>query len=199
MKKAGLFGLALLLCALPVAAEGFFISPLLAPLAEVSIGDLYMQYALIVDFFLAFIIFGGIAQFALKNIYKEHSKGVALAAALILAFAFSFFESRYGWTLGQLDWLAMIILMSFFVFFVYQTMRGFGAKPKLAMAVLYIIIYACVSAFLPWVMEFINVQARQSFGVAVIQLLIHVILITAVVKIIIGVINSRNEFDKGYR
>ncbi|RLG40356.1 MAG: hypothetical protein DRO01_04260, partial [Thermoproteota archaeon] len=94
MKKAGILALGLLIVfASPVVADGSLISPLLEPLAKISIGDLYMQYALIVDFFLSFIIFTGIAQFALKNLYQEHTKGVAFATGLILSFSFSFFES----------------------------------------------------------------------------------------------------------
>ncbi|RLE41649.1 hypothetical protein DRJ48_05140 [Candidatus Woesearchaeota archaeon] len=189
-------GILLFLLILPIAAAGsFVISPLLEPYARISIADLYLRYANLVDFFIVFVIFGGVAKFALSDKYGESSKGVALVAGLMLALAFAFFEKKYNFNFGNLGWLALVVFVSFIVFFLYSLMREFGAGARFSVAILFVIIYGLVGAFFPQAFEWLNENAQRSFGVALMQLVLHVALITAVIKIIISIVTFKNKID----
>jgi len=198
MKKAGLAALSIMVALLVVdvvSANGFYINEILEPFGDISIGQLYLQFSNVVDFFITFIIFAGIAKFALKGKYGESSKSVAVVSALILAFAFALFEVRTGFNFGELGYLSMTFFCGFLLFFIYSLARAFGAGSKFAIAILYIITYAMVGAFFPEAFDFINYHAGNSFGMAVLRLLLHVILIVAVVKLIISAVTFKNKFD----
>ena len=197
MKKAGvcIAGIIGLVLSVNLVSAGFqALTTVLEPFANVSIADIYLRYASIVDFFLVFVIFGAIAKFAIGSKYGDTSKGVAVVVGLMMAIAFGFMESRYGFNIGSLGWISIIIFISFLLFFMFSMMTGMGANAKLSGAILFIVTYGAVSGLLPQVFEWMNTRAESSFGISLLLLAIHFVLITSVVKIIISVISAKNNF-----
>ena len=194
-KKRLVVWIVLFLLIAPLIVKADIISPMLKPLAQISIADLYIKYASIVDFFIVFVIFGVVAKFALGEKYGESTKGLAIVVGLMMSLAFAYFERRYNFNLGQLDFLAMLIFSCFLVFFLYMVLRGFGLSQKFSIAVMFIVTYAIVGAFFPSAYEWINYNSQNNFGVALLQLLIHIALIVAVVKLIISIVTFKNKID----
>jgi len=197
MKKVGYIGIVLFLLIATFAqadSSGYF--SMLEPLESIDMGEIYERFHSIFDFFMLLVLFSAIAQFALGKVYGEHTKGAAIVVSLLLAFAFSLFSSRTGFYLGQLGGLSIAVFAGFVLFFLFLLLKGMGARTGLTLSLLFIVSYAIIGALLPEWYQWINEKATETFGFALVNLLIYVALITSVVKIIIGLIQGKNLIDK---
>ncbi len=196
MKKAGMYIAIVvgLLLSVNLVSASQVLTPLFDTFANISIAEIYLRYASIIDFFLVLVIFGSIAKFSVGKLYGDSSNGLAVVVGLIMAISFSFMELKYGFVLGDLGWIAIMVFLAFLAFFLYNIMTGMGADPKFAGAVLFIISYAIIAGTIPQWFEWLNHTAEYSIGASLLVVLIHIVLITSVIKIIISVISGKNNF-----
>ncbi len=196
MKKAGIIAICLFaLLASPVFADEFLSTSMFDQYSSISIADIYLRYASVVDFFIVFVIFGLVSKFALGQKYGEGSKGIALVVGLMLALGFAVFEQSANWNFGKMGPLSLLVFGGLLLVYLTSTMRGFGAGPRISAAIMYIVAYIAVGAFYPPLFTWLNENAKTNVAFSFVVLLLHIGLIAAVVWLVISLITFKNKMD----
>jgi len=126
--RAFVFAL-LALCGLPlvIAAQSPFIEAFFEPFAYLDIERIYETYHAIIDFLLFTLIFTSVAQATLgKRFGGRPGRAVSVGIGLAMGLSLAITEAALGFSLRSLGPVAVLVLGSVSILFLYRTTRTLG-------------------------------------------------------------------------
>ncbi len=144
---------------------------------RIDFGSFYMRAAGFVDFFVYLLIFLGLAQFTFARLYEGRSgKAVAIGVGTALAIGAVVAESMFGFNLGSLAPIAVILIIILLGIVVFMLFKSMDIWTGAALSWTYMIMYFISKAMFPgfWAWMYSTQYGRGLDGLLGIALLLAI-------------------------
>ncbi|MFA5796822.1 MAG: hypothetical protein WC916_02145 [Candidatus Woesearchaeota archaeon] len=189
-RNSVLFSIVLVfLLAVPFVLGASIFDQVFRPLAGTNVAQTYNRYFYIVDAIIYFILFIGLAQFALGEKFKD-SKTIPIMLGIILAIGAAVFELQTGFNFGKMWWFAGLLIFLMLAGAIYTIAKRFGANTLIAFSLAYIMFYLLIQSTAPVLLE--KILSLDWLGA-----IISILFVLAIGGLIYGIVKLFKDIKSG--